>query len=814
MKKISIVIFAAFAVAVLALQFFVNVGSPTKDAVRDGDNRYVQDQKWASENLDVVQYDDKAYMMYKMYGFGEDDEQDRERLAHFIWLDAKARAHFGERDIAVESVVSVTNFLHQEGYRQYLEESEIDETFNPVEWLDGLTADELVNKNFVGKTDDYAFLLIALLPPSSMSEMQTHGIAQEFLTGDSFLWFKRFYLPQAQKISKDLELPVGTELSSLGWLDARAFLMRSTYWKVLIPLTTCIVFLSLLIVYLKLNRSIIFTAMIGGVMVTSMLVVRAMIAVLGMWESAFTILVYITCIIPTFSFGFRVCEEYLLQPADLSRQEKWQRALSDDITRDGMFIVMCVSVAEFLIGLSVLNYYGVEALWQIGILSSIGIMTSWALVRYAFAYVHINIVPQKWSDASAETSPVKQMFNAFASAVIKFIGWKYAARASAVVCIVTVVWSAMLHMSGSISTTSTPRDFMRSTPMEQIFTETESEDGLPGNFVIHFAIECHESLGVDMSFECADQLIEFHREARAHKLTKSVGGYADAFEQIALDFEGYKKGQSIGAFMQQYDTEIGANGFWQTIHTEMENNAQARNHFLSVYDTDGAVADNIVISMATTSAKTTDEMAIFRDDLAAIADSFEAFKEVRIVNQGGDYPDMDRLVGEGFILNFLVSFLIILVLGGVYLTRRVSHTSTSLKDMLVHGLFLTVPFVMVPAVAGIAMAYLNIPIDVATAAQASVIISAALDLPLFLILTTSTLRRDHREILAKAKMSIELEKFLADFLANAAAFLPLAILTSYVIVENLGFLLVLSMCTAMVSSIMTIAMKYHWYDKK
>ncbi len=807
--------------ALVLPQFFVEVGSPIKEGVRDPSNRAVIDRQWVEENLNITVGRDNAYLIYKIFDFGDDVESDKERITRFIEQVADpAKTHFENHGMSTESVLSVANFTHPDGLRSYLEHDDVDEIDDSMTWARELLGYNVVDRNLAGFSGDDFYFVITILPPSHFSEMDVHASIQEFLTGKPFAWWQRFFASSEQqfksydekeKEKKGFTLE-GVELLSAGWLDGRAFLMRSTFNDVLIPLTIAICFLGIVYSWLALG-SFVQALLILIPLLVSMLSVRAAMFYLGFWESVFSILDYVVCIIPSFSYGLRMFEEFnAIKEGALV--EKWQRVRQQPSIFWGIVIVWIVSVAEFFV-LALTNYHGVEPLWQIGVLCMVG-----ATVSAATAYWGLPVLHSSLSGSAAKPareSVLMPLFDVLYRGVVSFVRHKWASAMSVSIIVATVCMATYLFVSGHVATDSSPQRLLRGTPMETAFAEAETYEGSVGNYMVHLAIRCDELIyDPESSFACPQQLVELHREVRALERTRSVAGYADAFEQIVADFDAAKYAQydgNIERFMQAFDPSLKAQGIWSTINLELENNELARRHFFSYEeeDADGVKydAENIVIVVASTAAKTTGDMRDFRDAVLDIADQKSAFQEVRLVNDTAGYPDMDFLVRDGYGINLVLSIISVITIGGALIMFALGQTFNVLKAFK-YGLLLAIPFVMVPSVAIIAMAWLGIPLDVATSAQGSVIITAALDLPLFLLLCVGVVALS--ALATSDRFALEIRKFFNDFVVNTSGFVPLAVLDSYVIVEDLGLLLVISMCVAMISSLLILPLKYRWID--
>jgi predicted RND superfamily exporter protein len=215
----------------------------------------------------------------------------------------------------------------------------------------------------------------------------------------------------------------------------------------------------------------------------------------------------------------------------------------------------------------------------------------------------------------------------------------------------------------------------------------------------------------------------------------------------------------------------------------------------------------------TSEVTSTDAMHAFRERIVSIAQesTYADHFGIRVGNDAAQYPDQDMIISQGFVPNTIMSLLLVAILGTILLHKWLSQSLRGIHVKLYAGMLISLPFLFSTASVIIMMATLGMTLEIATSTIIPIVVSAAIDLPMFLIvayLVENQTQADHESIICGKRMHLELEKFCTDFLANTLAFVPLAIpvIAYFPLIERLGILLTTAMLGCFIGTLMMLSL--------
>jgi predicted RND superfamily exporter protein len=130
-------------------------------------------------------------------------------------------------------------------------------------------------------------------------------------------------------------------------------------------------------------------------------------------------------------------------------------------------------------------------------------------------------------------------------------------------------------------------------------------------------------------------------------------------------------------------------------------------------------------------------------------------------------------------------------------------------NSFVTGAIVVIPFIVSTAVTLIVMMSFGIYLDIATAAIGNITVSAASDLPVFLIVRFREVlleAKDFERSLVSDEMVDEVTRAGADVLVNALTYVPLALpfLVAFDPILNLGIMLLVALASCYVGTILAL----------
>ena len=794
MKRLILLLICCF---VAFGNVFVENHSILYEAIRDSNNRFVRDAAQCS-TLSVTCNDPLA-LVVKMHTL------DERTIDAYLSFEERARSYFRERGYTVISPALLMNYA--------------DEVVGPL--FDRARVAQLVSDNrsierylasvdhlseFTGLSGSvgttYHFFAIALVPPKGTSEMQAHLTMTAFLENRVVPWHEAYLQPDTvPHVTASLTGNGAIGVERLGWLENRALLQRTSYGRVFSLVIPSVLLLSSLIALLQL-RSVKQTLLVFVGLVLTLVLVRGTIGVLSLvgiasWENLITIMLYVPTTVASVSFWLRPLEEWNV------RDRAWSTIFNTNVMRIGMAGVLSLSVADYLL-LALQHYAGVQVLYQLGLQSVAAMVWAYVVARHALpALAHAaDLRPH---------APGGVPFSAGAIMLARFATRSWARPISLSALITIVCGGAFLYAHGFVPARSDPGEFMERTYLHAFLDESRTHASLPGAYPLTVVIQPNEgrpwqSALYTQSILCFVEEVMGSTHPRsiltpvlffARKLTEDMGLPTHLTCTALL-----RAAQSKAAELDGKLSDI-LERTWYNVFDEIE----ARD--LGTVSID---RDTGTVLMSLTSADTrSDAMERFRDTIVRLANDprFSAHFSILVGNEAAQYPTQDAMISTSFASNTAQSIVLITILGAGYFRYWYrSGVRVALASVL-----LTVPFAVSTSAVICMMALTGMTLDKASNTIVPIVVSAAIDLPLFLIIgyLGASMRLTSDFVLFGVTMQVELEKFMTDFLANTSAFVLLAVpaLAYFPLVERLGTLLVTAMVGCMLGTLLILPFLAH-----
>ncbi len=758
------------------------------DPIMDSENKYIGALKKALK-ADVILSNDTGFRI-------KTEKVTLEFLRFLLKFSERLKNVYWDAgvEINVGGLMSIDEYA-LEPVGKFLSKSRIEsDGFDTQKWLAHVEQKPYGKMFFSRKTEGaFSFKLYTMPTDQDVSGLRLFFIAQKIkfgwemkrihmYFGDMMKWVG--LLPEA-----DLDFPEGVSVATFGWTDWRMLINKVSFSFIfsvlvagsLLPATP---------VWFAL-RSVKQVALCFLCNVLVLWVMRGLIISIvdfvtpwSFHEETYTILAYIPVMMLNYSFSLRLFKDFNAvwhENPDGDRKRIWQKVLAGKPLKISKRFVVLVAAVDFIVFMCLPHIDGSRSIINVGILATLSILLlTYPTVRFALPAFHeilggIGKQPKKLEDSR------------WSRFVLSFVSWKYARAVSGGTIILLIATSFFCYQQKMLIQDSIPGDFIKSVKEGQIMTELEGSDDLGSGIVKIF------SQGDLNDPDFVEKQARYAFAVRDKKQARALMTPTDfLFDILSVDFPSicrvYKdclttKNIEQMAELDGMTTEEFLDDKWQMI---AEN--PVTNHIF-------ALSDGSILIPATNVASRTSDMREFRDNLERVGKEINA----EAANRFAQYPESDEAVTKGSLQNYLGSPVLIalvsMILFGLVKVRQSAYN----LGFFHAGLLTAIPFAFSTSLTLLIMMMLKIPLDVATAAIGNITVSAAADLPTFLLVRLRNEASDtglsFEKLVQTDAMADEVSRAGTDVLVNALTYIPLTIpfLTVFPPIRDLGLMLIVAL---------------------
>lgn len=841
-KKNSLIVIAVLftaAISVLSCLLLTENVSLIDYPIRDKNNEMIRGEQVALES--PVKHSNPLAVIVKM------PTMSRDNLLTIINISEEIEKFFLDRgvNIKVASLSTITDYK-SETLDKFISVPKLtDPNFNPGMWFLGNVHRITLEKSFLGKTRDYYYSSIILFPEQGANEIEVAKTFLLFKAGWSdykFDWWKsrdnwnwenvkrymrlNFYPDveldkslshfrikgeSGEMISIDADLGFGLEVN--GWtflrlvIDAMA---RTGAYLSLGLATLALIFFS----YAALGtwRKVLacleviglsFVNAKGSIGIISLLIVTvntyfSSIPLLNWlandlfqysYEDVFTIEAYFALMISGISFPWHYMRKF--NRARLKYDHARDYWLAWDKAKEKVRItalIRNVAIFDFILSLSVANRYGARAMWQVGIVAAVGILSAWVLTHYALP-IFYRIGGLKDSHKSSQSN----FHWALEAKIRKFVSWSISSwstkRLTAIFSLVLVsgaVYGAMEFSPRYLKTDNDLSLFLMNSPSEPIYNEMNDVGGSGSTMFTPFI-----SLDLYDARELDELRLYLGSVARKSRMTYSPLYF---FIEIIEEDYGYETGTSIESKLrkeavlnlQDYGDEVNNTAI------EKETREIVKSIWGSIMDEDDGLLDHLISfpdtlnpgyieTIVTSAENSTSELISFRDD--TLKGDTEKMGDLKVFMAGklSQYLEIDQIISSGRWLYNILSQLAVVFFCVFYFLWQNGKNNLSKWRMSAtfSGVLVAVPFVWATAILYLLMMVIGMPFDIASASIGAMAVAIAVDFPLFVAdyFRRTISKKDHasrrevfRSTLEDPEMVDSVVDVIVDYMGNAILF--------------------------------------------
>lgn len=527
-----------------------------------------------------------------------------------------------------------------------------------------------------------------------------------------------------------------------------------------------------------------------------------LVAPFSLHEETYTILVYVPIMMLNYSFFMRHFKEYnaLVYSDDenkahdgtrLGRSVLWQKTAKNISLVSSVYFVAAVTAIDFVVFMLLPHVHGARSMASVAILATVAICAfSVPCARFVLPALHCVI-------GGLGKRPVEITSSWFARRVLQCSVRKSSCAVNALIVVILVVTTIFLYKEGKLITESNPGAFIRATAAGPVMDSLEREDQ-PGSGLYKVFIQ-----GEDLSDPVFVQKVaQYVRDVRESDHVHGVIAPTDFLGDVLMrDFPNFcstsqkcLQAETLNEIAREVDVpveELLAEE-WGLIAEE-----SVSRYFFSLDD------HSMIINVTGKASYTRDMRSIrsilIDQDLGAIG-----------CDKTAQYPETDLEITEGSVMNYVGSPVLIGAVSIVLFLLVGRVRSVVGFNSYVAGAIVIVPFVVSTAITLIVMMVCGIYLDVATAAIGNITVSAAADLPVFLIMrfrqVIAEKEGSFEDILLSDDMADEVTRAGADVLVNALTYLPLALpfLTVFPPIRNLGIMLLVALASCYVGTLLML----------
>ena len=855
-KRNSLILAAVFSIAaisVLSCLLWTDMVSLIDYPIRDKNNEMVRGEQVALES--PVKHSNPLVINIEM------PEVSRDNLLAIINVSEKIKTFFADRGIEIDiaSLATITDY-RGETLDKFISVSKVtDPDFNPGIWFWQNAYRLTLEKSFLGKTKDYYYSSVILFPEQGANEIEVAKTFLLFKAGwsdyqlnwwkdvDSWNWknieryvrlnfypeveldksFNRFKIKDES--GKTISVDADINLVPYGWtfhrleIDAMAragaygslglatlalilfsFAALGTWRKVL----ACLAVIGLAFLYAK-----------GSIGLISMfiLLVNSYASEISWltwlvndffqhsFEDVFTIEAYFAILISGISFPWHYMRKFNRERMKYSHAEDywlcWDKAKEKvRITA----LIKNIAVFDFLLSLSVANYHGARAMWQVGLVAAIGILAAWMLTHYALPifYRLAGLKDSHKSSQSQQHFALERKIRTFVSWSISNWSIKRLTAVFALVLIIGAVYGAMMLTPVYLKTDNDLSLFLKNSPSERIYDEMNETGGSGSTMFTPFiSLDLYDAGTLDelrlyledvakesrMTYSPLYFFMEVMEEDYGYQPGTSVEGKLR--EEAVLNLEDY--GEEVSNESLEGETREIVKSIWGSI---MDEDDGLMDHFISF---PGTTKSGHIETIVTSAENSTSNLINFRDN--TLKGSAEELGELKVHMAGklSQYLEIDQIISNGRWTYNILSQLAVVLFCTIYFLWQSGKSNMSKWRMspIFSGVLVAVPFVWATAVLYLIMMVIDMPFDIASASIGAMAVAIAVDFPLFVAdyfrRVISRIDATRKEVFQKtledSEMVDSIVDVIVDYMGNAILF-AFMMVTPIEAIRRLGIL--------------------------
>lgn len=791
-KKNSFTLVAVFVMTVISVWsslLWTDMVSLIDYSIRDKNNEMVLGEKVALES--PINHSNPLVINIEM------PTMSKENLLAVINASERIEKFYAGRGIKV-SVASLSTITDYKGEAldKFISVSKIvDENFDSEKWFANNANRATLRKSFLGKVGDHFYTSIIIFPDEGVDEIE---VAKTFLLfkagwGDyRFDWWKSIdgwswknierhvrlnFYPKVEldepfnrfavkdDFGKIVEVNSSINLQPYGWtfhrLEIDAMARTGAYASLGLASVALIIFsLAALGTWRKVLVSVAVVSLAfvyakGSIGLISRFIdlVNSYASNIGWldwmansffqhsFEDVFTIEAYFALLISGISFSWhymrkfgRVRETYSHSSHYWSAWDKAKEKVRITV------LIRNIAVFDFLLSLSVANYQGARAMWQVGLVASIGILAAWSLTHYALPVLYYLIGGVGDSHRSSQGRLNKWLDDFVGSIVRRIISGWVLRRSSAVISIYLVI--AMVIMATGLGPVFLKTDndlsqFLKNAPSEQTY-EAMNKRGGTGSSMFS------SSVSADLySAKALEELRQYLGSLeKSGRMTYSPLYF---FIEVLEEDYGYISGSIEEKLREEAKLNLEDSG---SVVSEQSVSEEVREIVKSIWgsvlDEDDGLLDHFIYLsengsyteiMVTSPESSTNELARFQNE--TLKGSVEGLSNLKISMSGklSQYLEIDRIISNGRWLYNILSQLAIVIFCVIYFHYR-NKSEKSLRWRISAGrssVLVAVPFIWATATLYLLMMAIGMPFDIASASIGAMAVSIAVDFPLFVV---------------------------------------------------------------------------------
>jgi hypothetical protein len=760
-------------------------------SIRDENNEMVLGEKAALES--PINHSNPLVINVKMRNIS------KKNLLAVINVSERLKRFYADRGIEIDvaSLATITDYKG-ETLDKFISISKItDPDFYPLKWYEE-NADRLTLRNiFLGKVEDYFYTSIIIFPEQGADEMEIARTFLLFKAGWSdykFDWLKnvsswnwenlkRYFAlnfnPEVEqersinlfeiedKSGKTVLVRSNIYLQPYGWtfhrLEIDAMARIGSYASLGLAFLALAVFsLAALGTWRKViaSMAIIVLAFVYskgsiGIINQFIILVNSYASNIGWldwlansffqhsYEDVFTIEAYFAILVSGISFPWhymrkfgRVREAY---PSSAHYWSSWEKA------REKVRIIALIkniAVFDFLLSLSVANYYGARAMWQVGLVSAVGVLSAWFLAHYSLPIFYYLIGGVSDSRKISQGKMHAHLENLLGIIVGRLISGWVSKKISAPISIGVVISMTALSMVLSpffLKTDNDLKQFLKRAPSEQIYDDMNGPGGTGvALFSPFFSIDLYDAKALDQ--------LRIYLERAGEKSRMAYSPLYFFLEVLKEDY-GYGGGSIKDKILKEAELNLKDYGLeFSDESLSQEAREIMKSVWGSILDEDDGLLRHLVhfpegsgqgyaIALVTSADSSTRNLTELRDGvLVGYAQEFHKFKVV-MADKVSQYLEIDRIISSGRWIYNILSQLAIAVFCLAYFYWRNKKSAPARWRMSASrsGLLVAVPFIWATAVMYILIMVIGMPLDIASASIGAMAVAIAVDFPLFVV---------------------------------------------------------------------------------
>ncbi|XLQ19811.1 MAG: hypothetical protein ACKUBY_04425 [Candidatus Moraniibacteriota bacterium] len=804
-------IFLCIYIIVLALASYSNLwltrlDSVLMEPVLNNESRFVIAQSNA-KNADVILSNDVLFRITVK------NLSDKSRQ-FIIDFSKRVKTVFEANDIVVNvaSVATITDYS-SDPVDYFLSENSIKNS-SGKEWFESVASHDYMNNVFVNSYNgEYSFFISVMPVNQDVNEFKLYQISHSIMYNHDFVMIDMYFddlrkwLGLSTKLTK-VDFGENIQVDVFGWSVWRTLINKESFSFIFSVLIVGSLLPAITIWIILGSFRQMFISLICNVSILWMM--RGLIGVIDLvtnfsfHEETYTILAYIPVMMLNYSFFMRHFKEYntlaysfvsqgISSRIFANRQFFWNIVLREYTLKSSVYFVVIVTCIEFLIFMLLPHIEGARSMLTVAILATVSIVVfTIPVTRVILPVIHCFVGGLGKESAQLETS-------FFVQSIVKFSVKKYSWLINAMVVMALIMLTVGLYNMKLLVTDSDPGAFVRATSAGVVMDSLENE-GQPGSGLYKIFVE-----DLDLcNATDVENLSKFVSDVRNNSFARGIISPTDFLGDV-LHRDFYDFCNSPSDCMRE--------DVLSKISTEFEISVEellAEEWGLVAQENVSkyffVLEDNSVIINVTGLASKASDMRYVRDALADLGSDIGVVG----VDKTAQYPETDDLITVGAIGNYVGSPVLIGVLSVILflIIGRVSIVSGF--NPLVAGAIVIVPFVVSTTLTLIVMMMFGIYLDIATAAIGNITVSAAADLPVFLILrfrqVIAQYGWDFEKNLVSDDMVDEVTRAGADVLVNALTYLPLAMpfLVAFKPIINLGLMLLVALVGCYLGTLLSL----------